>query len=143
LADRDTVECGDQRQQQCPGERLADLLTTPFADPLLARPPQLEQATVLPGDTQAASCAADMHDHLDHGQPLTLSVAVDLALCHHPEVQGAWASIKIQAAQVGAARASYLPALNMGMSRSRQKSRIRNRTLRAIRITPATPATSR
>lgn len=99
----------------------ADLLTTPFADPLLARPPQLEQATVLPGDTQAASCAADMHDHLDHGQPLTLSVAVDLALCHHPEVQGAWASIKIQAAQVGAARASYLPALNMGMSRSRQK----------------------
>jgi len=99
----------------------ADLFSTPFADPLLARPPQLDRATVLPGDTQAASCAADMHDHLDNGQPLSLSVAVDLALCQHPEVQGAWAAIKIQAAQAGAARAAYLPAVNMGMSRSRQK----------------------
>lgn len=100
----------------------SDVISTPLVDPLLSRPPQLDRTTVLPGDAQAAGCMGDINDHLDRQQALTLSAAVDLGLCHHPQVQSAWASIKLQAAQVGAARAAYLPTVNMGMSRSRQKN---------------------
>lgn len=49
--------------------------------------------------------------------PLTLSAAVDLALCRNAQVHGAWAGIRLQAAGVGEARAAYLPTLNAGLSR--------------------------
>jgi outer membrane protein len=43
--------------------------------------------------------------------PLPLFEAVEHALCHNPQTRAAWANVKAQAAQVGSARAAYLPTL--------------------------------
>jgi len=44
--------------------------------------------------------------------PLRLQDAVERALCDHPKTRQAWANVKIQAAAVGAGRASFLPTIN-------------------------------
>jgi outer membrane protein len=88
-------------------------------DPLLARPPELDQRKLLPGDDQAMVCTTSS---FAPGKVLTLADAVDLALCHQPQVQAGWASIKLQAAQLGEARAAYLPTLGAGASRYRDSS---------------------
>lgn len=46
------------------------------------------------------------------GQPLSLQEAIERALCHNPKTREAWASVKVQAAGVGAAQAAYLPTLS-------------------------------
>lgn len=97
----------------------ADQVTAPFVDPLLVRPAQLDSGKTLSGDAQVMACKGHV---LDTTQPLTLTDAVDTALCHNPQVHSAWASIKVQAAQLGEARAAYLPTLNAGMSQLRQKT---------------------
>ena len=55
-------------------------------------------------------------DHLCHfttiGSPLSLLEAVERALCNNPQTRQAWASVKMQAAQVGVSRGAYLPTLN-------------------------------
>jgi len=52
--------------------------------------------------------------------PLNLFAVVDLALCNNPQTREAWASAKLQAAQVGVNKAAYLPnlTLNAGLSRN-------------------------
>jgi outer membrane protein len=96
-----------------------DIVTTPFLDPLLTRPSQLNSGKVLPGDSQAYTCNNNSYDP---SEPLTLSKAIDLALCNNPQVQSIWASIKMQAAQVGEARAAYLPTINIGINHLTQKT---------------------
>lgn len=76
-----------------------------WQDPLHTRPPVLDSGSLLPGDSSLADCAAS----IDQAQPLALGDAVDLALCHNPQIQAAWAAIKVQAAALGEARAAYLP----------------------------------
>lgn len=98
----------------------ADIVTAPLVDPLLARPPELGVGKILPGDIEPFGCN-DAGEML--AEPLTLARAVDLALCHNPQVQSAWASIKVQAAQVGEARAAYLPNIVAGVSRQKDKTR--------------------
>jgi outer membrane protein len=95
-----------------------DMLTTPFDDPLLTRPPVLDTGKILPGDDEAYTCVGTT---LDLATPLTLLQAIDLALCHNLQVQSSWASIKLQAAQVGEAKAAYLPTINAGVSQITQK----------------------
>ncbi|NUT62900.1 TolC family protein [Herbaspirillum sp. C9C3] len=85
-------------------------------DPLLARPPELDHGKPLPGDEQPMVCTSSS---FAPGKVLTLADAVDLALCHQPQIQAGWASIKLQAAQLGEARAAYLPTLGAGASRYR------------------------
>lgn len=94
-------------------------LATPLADPLLARPPVLERGKLLPGERAPLTCS------VSSGLPrqaLSLADAIDLALCRHPQVQAAWAAIKLQAAQLGEARAAYLPAINAGIGQVHSKS---------------------
>nr|WP_284502686.1 MULTISPECIES: TolC family protein [unclassified Caballeronia] len=98
---------------------LVDVATTPFVDPLQANPSQLDAGKTLPGDASPYVCRSGS---VNIPQPLTLSDALDLALCHNPQVQSAWATIKVQAAQVGVARAAYLPTLNAGVSKLNQKT---------------------
>lgn len=50
--------------------------------------------------------------YLDTNTPLSLSDAIDSALCLNAATGSAWAGIKIQSAQVGIARAAYLPTVN-------------------------------
>jgi outer membrane protein len=45
------------------------------------------------------------------GSPLALMEAVSRALCRNPKTRGAWASIKLNAADVRIAKESYLPTL--------------------------------
>lgn len=96
-----------------------NIVTTPFVDPLLTRPPLLDTGKALPGDAQIHGCAGMVYET---AKPLALSDAIDLALCHNPQVQSAWAGIKVQAAQVGEAQAAYLPTLNAGVSYLNQKT---------------------
>jgi len=52
--------------------------------------------------------------------PLTLAEVVDRTLCRNPRSREAWANARVQAAQVGVARAAYLPTLdaNVGLDRN-------------------------
>jgi outer membrane protein len=98
---------------------MLDELTTPLADPLLAQPPVLVHGKPLPGDQEGLICSPGL---TVPREPLSLADAIDLALCQHPQVQATWAGIKIQAAQLGEARAAYLPSVNAGASQVRSKT---------------------
>ncbi len=65
----------------------------------------------------AKNMMADMaRDHSCHfteiGEPLRLLEAVERALCNNPQTRQTRASVKMQAAQLGASQAAYLPTLN-------------------------------
>lgn len=81
-------------------------------DPLLARPPVLDTGVALPGDSERAPCPPGVN----LAAPLSLADAVDVALCNDPGVKLAWANIKLQSANVGEARAAYLPTLNASVT---------------------------
>lgn len=92
------------------GYEMVNKLTTPFADPLSTQPPIIDamhQQTILCPTTDSITA------------PLSLSRAVDLALCHNPQIKSAWVAIKIQAAALGEARAAYLPTLTASTSRTK------------------------
>ena len=92
----------------------------PHADPLSTLPPVIAAGATLPGDDHVAPCPAEPA----LPAALGLADAVDLALCHSPQLQGAWAAIRIQAAGLGTARAAFLPSLSLSASRlhSRQST---------------------
>lgn len=96
-----------------------DAVAAPFVDPLRTRPAVLEKGWSLPGDTEVVDCDGSRYEST---KLLTLSDAIDLALCQNPQVQSTWAGIKVQAAQVGEARAAYLPTLTAGASYLNQKT---------------------
>ena len=105
----------------CPPAHAWDVvngLTTPLEDPLLTRPPVLDTGKILPGDTAPISCPEVQVE----GGPLTLADAVNVALCRNPQVRGAWAAIKVQAAAVGEARAAYLPTLSLNASPTKDRT---------------------
>ncbi|RAM64976.1 TolC family protein [Herbaspirillum rubrisubalbicans] len=88
-------------------------------DPLLARPPELDKGKLLPGDDQMLVCQSTS---FRPDKVLNLADALDLALCYQPQIQASWAAIKLQAAQLGEARAAYLPSLSAGASQYRDHS---------------------
>lgn len=92
-----------------------DWVGTPWIDPLLVRPPQLDTELVLPGDTWSQVCDPAGPDLR---RALRLQDAVDIALCVHPQLRYAAAGIEKSAAQVGEARAAYLPNLQLGHSQT-------------------------
>jgi outer membrane protein len=96
-----------------------DVASSPIVDPLLTRPPVLDVGKSLPGDALAYMCA---NSTFVPAKPLTLSDAIDLALCHNPQLQSAWGGIKVHAAQLGEAKAAYFPTLNAGVSHVEQKN---------------------
>jgi outer membrane protein len=83
-----------------------------ISDPLNARPRVLDTGASLPGELVSPTCPTSV----DVSHPLTLLETVDVALCANPQVQEAWAAVKIQAAGVGEARASWLPVANATVS---------------------------
>jgi len=92
-------------------------------DPLLTRPPVLDQGASLPGDRASLACASLNLQGQPVKDPLALETAVDMALCHNPQVKVAWAAIKVQAAALGEARAAYLPTLNATVSKLHNTTR--------------------
>ncbi|MCC7006055.1 MAG: TolC family protein [Ottowia sp.] len=93
------------------------MTTSPFVDPLHTRPPKLDSDTLLSNEVRSLACPVSY----EMTQPLSLIQAVDLALCGNPQIQAAWASIKVQAGALGEARAAYLPTLTASLSRMRDK----------------------
>ncbi len=86
-------------------------------DPLLTRPNVLDLSATLPGDDASLVCAPYSSETQDFKDPLALETAVDMALCHNPQVKAAWAAIKVQAGALGEARAAYVPTLNATVSK--------------------------
>ncbi|MFT0174798.1 TolC family protein [Paraburkholderia mimosarum] len=88
-------------------------------DPLLAMPPIMTTGGGTSADAAPSTCA----DAIDMSAQLTLTDAIDAALCTNSQTQAAWATIKVQAAQVGQARAAYLPTLNGSITGQRNATR--------------------
>ncbi|OWQ90858.1 hypothetical protein CDN99_11905 [Roseateles aquatilis] len=65
-------------------------------------------AAVQPAAAEPKRCDTS----LQANAPLTLSAAVDTALCLNARTASAWAAIDAQTAQVGLAKAAYLPTIN-------------------------------
>jgi outer membrane protein len=66
-----------------------------------------------------ATCAAPVQVP----DPLRLADAVDVALCNNPQTRESWANAKVQAAQVGVARADYLPSVDAAIVLQRTETR--------------------
>lgn len=92
-------------------------------DPLLTRPPVLDLGATLPGDGASLACASQNPDSQNFKAPLALETAVDMALCHNPQVKAAWAVIKVQAGALGEARAAYVPTLIASVGKLRNNTR--------------------
>jgi outer membrane protein len=125
------------------GRELADAVLTLKLDPLLTRPAALDTGVALPGDTQVPSCAAGVMQAaaLTVGRAdrlLSLTDAVDLALCRNPQVQGAWNAIKVQAAAVGEERAAYFPTVTLAASRMTDQTRYPGSNAAAATLTSNT-----
>lgn len=71
-------------------------------------PPQIPAGYL--GD-QASPCAPT-----ETSQPLTLAEVANTALCNNPQTREAWASARVQAAQVGIAKSAYLPIVTDNIS---------------------------
>lgn len=90
-------------------------LTLPCAD--------AAQASDLDNPKQALNALQSSQQSFASGQRplLTLPEAIELALCHNPQVRASWSQIAQQAAAVGQARSAYLPQVTVGMSRLRDR----------------------
>lgn len=55
--------------------------------------------------------------------PLSLGEVVDIALCNNLQIKVAWAQIKLQASQLGQAKAAYLPSLSLAVNKLRTQTR--------------------
>lgn len=98
---------------------LLETLTTPFLDPRNTTPDVIRSGIILPGDDMPTPCPAQK----DFVTPLVLGEAVDLALCNNTQIKSTWASIKIDAAAVGEAKAAYLPTVSVTLSRLNDQTR--------------------
>lgn len=100
----------------------------PFKDPLGAAPPQLtrtlDSPIRIPGQSSnmSESCATEgvakepPPPYLQTG-PMSLSTAIDIALCRNAQIRGTWSAIRQQVGEVGQAKAAYLPQANAAISR--------------------------
>ena len=68
--------------------------------------------------TQAGQQKSTQDDTDQQNAPeISLLLALDLGLCHNPQVRGTWSEIRLQASNVGQARAAYLPTLSAAITR--------------------------
>lgn len=110
-----------------------------LADPLFTAPEVMTKGVKLPGDSHYLDCPSSFngpHD-VDFKEPLALSVAVNRALCHHPQVRYSWAAIKLQAGALGETKAAYLPTVNGTISQ------LKNNTQDLLGVSPETSNTGR
>ncbi|MFA6921724.1 MAG: TolC family protein [Gallionella sp.] len=71
-----------------------------------------DEVPASPTKDMAANRAMEPCQFTAIGVPLSLLEAVERALCNNPQTRKTWASVKVQAAQVGISQAAYLPTLN-------------------------------
>ncbi len=105
-----------------------------------------QQALVLLRNSQPASAKnkLELTDSADEALLLTLPQAVQLALCHNPQIRLSWSQIAQQAAALGQARSAWLPQLNASANRQRSQLRYPQSAFpadREYRSTYASPQT--
>ena len=103
--------CG---QLSTKGREWQDVLISPLSDPLRVSPPVLSTGASLPGGGAMPECKIDLRD----GHPLTLPMAIDLALCNNTQIKSAWVQIKIASAAKGISMAAYFPTITGSIGRS-------------------------
>jgi len=79
------------------------------SDPLKTE--ALTPPAVPDGYLEGSACTAINYDKV-----LTLADVADAALCNNPQTREAYASARVQAAQVGIAKSAYLPSVNDNVS---------------------------
>jgi outer membrane protein TolC len=84
------------------------------ADPL-----GMDAALPLKPSLRIGAAVGDPCNGLMQGHALDLPEVVNLALCNNPQTREAWASAKVQTAQLGLSRANYLPSASINASGSR------------------------
>ena len=100
------------------GLAIAEVISDPFnTEALLPLKPALRL-----GGAVGDPCAVAMPT-----EALNLPDVVNLALCNNPQTREAWASAQVQAAQIGASKAGYLPSASLSASdeRDSQSQRLR------------------
>lgn len=91
------------------GFALAEETSDPFnTEAMLPPKPALHQDGAV-GDPCAEPMPKDTLNRVPGQKLLGLLDVVNLALCNNPQTRVAWASSRVQAAQVGVSKASYLP----------------------------------
>ena len=88
-------------------------LTCLWSSVALATPDPFDTEAML---QQGVPCAQAMPDGA-----LNLLNIVNLALCNNPQTREVWAAARVQAAQVGVSRASYLPSPSLTVSENRSR----------------------
>jgi outer membrane protein len=56
------------------------------------------------------------------GQPLNLTEAIERSLCNNPKTREAWATVKVQSAGVGIAKAAFLPTVSASWQATRDNT---------------------
>jgi outer membrane protein len=103
----------------------AFLVATVFNQPLAADPKSdLFQPDAFHTGKALQKRTPDLNDPLGHECPLpasalSLSAAVDLALCGNPTTRSSWAAARLQAAALGSAESALLPTVTGTGSESR------------------------
>jgi outer membrane protein len=76
-----------------------------------------EEQRPLPGDPTARDgCGYDNEQMV--ARSLDLQQAVNMALCRNPQTRVSWANVLSQAAQLGTAKAAYLPSVSASLNRT-------------------------
>jgi outer membrane protein len=73
----------------------------------------LDHGHMLPGDSVESGCSISS----PADGALSLTRAVDLALCNNPKIKDAWLGIKVQAAALGVVKSSFLPTVSANLGR--------------------------
>lgn len=97
---------------------LATDTTALDSDPLRSTHAIPASGVHLPGDALATSCASSL---LRRGS-VSLSEALDAALCNNPHIKAAWSEIKSQAAALGDAKSAYLPVISAAISAANDRT---------------------
>lgn len=142
-----------------PPPSVADFVA-PFEDPLKTNPQHMIQPPVNLFTGATADCVmADQilqsnnaelaakrlqaYTQTNSGEEepiLTLQAALDLGLCHNPQLRMSWSDIKLQASQVGQAKAAYLPQVSASVMPQRSITHYNSQNGRTSETTQSTSA---
>ena len=79
------------------------------------------------GDPCAETISTGALNRVPGQKPFGLLEVVNLALCNNPQTREAWASARVQAAQVGVNKAGYLPSASLNASGNRNSPEVSQR----------------
>lgn len=98
---------------------LQQFLLSPLVDPFATKPKLLEQGPALQDDIASPPCATP--NQMSEVR-MSLSEAVDFALCNNAKIRATWAGIKERSAALGSSEAAFFPTVSLTVGRQRTDS---------------------